>query len=91
MFLEPSTFTYLSPSGHKSRIDHVVYSSSFSSTAMPTSARSDIFGSDHFPLLFELSSSICTVDSLCANPPPPGPPAVDWERANASHLVAYGV
>ena len=58
---------------------------------MPISVRYEIFGSDNFPLSFELSCAICAADSLCADLPPPGPPAVDWERGSASQLVAYGV
>ena len=44
--LEPSTFTYLIPSGHTSWTDHVVCSSSFRSTLMlmPISVRYYIFG-----------------------------------------------
>ena len=44
--LELSTFTYLSPSGHTSWIDHVVCSSSFITTVMPIPVRRDAFGSD---------------------------------------------
>ena len=91
MALEPSTFSYLSPSGHTSWIDQEVCSSSFSSTVMPIPERYDIFGSDHFHLLFELSCAICAADTLCADPPPSCPPAVDCERVSASQLVAYGV